>query len=165
MRSAFSEFAVGLSFILALASATYSQTVADGRPKGVDTQATPSQVTTAAIKEYRKLALGMSPDEVESLWGEPKIKDERGFLYNLSDFETAQIEIGPEKKVIAIAIMFKDGKGAPSLTEVFGTGATANPQQNGAVYKMVRYNDAGYWVSYYAGSGENALTTITIRKL
>jgi hypothetical protein len=157
-------FVFGLTSIFALASLTYSQTVADTRSKSVHEQVVANMAATP-MKQYRKLALGMSSDDVESLWGEPKIKDERGFLYNLSDSETAQIEVGPEKKVTAIAIMFENGKGAPSLTEVFGTGATADPQQNGAVYKMVRYTDEGYWISYYAGSGDNAVTTITIRKL
>ena len=166
MRNAISGFALGFAFVLlALGPATYSQTVADGRPKAADEQVITSPASTAPMKEYRKVALGMSPEDVESIWGEPKIKDESGFLYNLSDSEMAQIEVGPQKKVTAIAIMFEGGKGAPSLADVFGPGATAERQQNGSVYKMVRYKDAGYWLSYSAGSGDNALTTITIRKL
>lgn len=166
MRNAISGLvAIGFALMLALAPAADAQAVADIRPKAADKQATTNQAATAPMKEFRKVGIGMSADDVESAWGEPKVKDDSGFLYNLSDSETAQIEVGPEKKVTAIAIMFKNGKGAPSLAEVFGAGATADREQNGTVYKMVRYPDAGYWLSYYAGSGENAVTTITIRRL
>lgn len=165
MRNAISGFVVGLAFMLALAPTACAQAVADSRPKAADKQVATNQAGTAPMKEYRKVGIGMSADDVESAWGEPKVKDDSGFLYNLSDSETAQIEVGPEKKVTAIAIMFKNGKGAPSLAEVFGAGATADRQPNGTLYKMVRYEGAGYWVSYYEGSGDNAVTTVTIRKL
>ena len=165
MRIALNGFVVGFAFMFALALSTYAQAVADNRQKAPDEQVTKSQATTTPMKEYRKVSIGMAADEVESAWGEPKIKDESGFLYNLSDHETAQIEVGPDKKVTAIAIMYKEGEGAPSLAEVFGAGATADRQPNGTIYKMVRYADAGYWISYYEGSGDNAVTTVTIRKL
>lgn len=166
MRIAVAEFAFCFAFgLFALAPATHAQTVAVSRPTPADNQVTQSPAAPATEKVFRNVALGMSPDDVESLLGDPKIKDERGFLYNLSDSETAQIEIGPEKKVTAVAFMFANGKGAPSLAEVFGAGVTADPQPNGTIYKMVRYEDAGFWISYYAGSGGNAVTTVTIRKL
>jgi hypothetical protein len=165
MRNVVSRFAVGFTFLLALAPASYAQAIADNRPKAGDDNATAVQTATAPMKEFRKVGIGMSADDVESAWGDPKVKDESGFLFNLSDSETAQVELGPEKKVTAIAITFKDGKGAPSLAEVFGAGATADRQANGTLYKMVRYKDAGYWISYYEASGDNAATTVTIRKL
>ncbi|PYT01741.1 MAG: hypothetical protein DMF63_02540 [Acidobacteria bacterium] len=139
--------------------------MAAGHPKPAETQANTGAVSPAPMREYHALSLGMSPDDVEALWGKPKIKDEGGFLYNRSDSEMAQIEIGSDKKVSAIAVMFQGGKGAPSLTDVFGAGATADPRQNGTVYKMVRYPEAGYWVSYSATPGENGVTIITLRKL
>ena len=165
MRKAVNGVAVGFALTLVLVSATAAQTVADSRPKASEKPVTEGHESIGPMKEYRKVGSGMSEDEVESVLGEPKVKDERGFLYDLSDSETVQIEVGPKNKVIAIAVMFEEGKGAPSLTDVFGPGATADPNQNGSVYKMVRYKDAGLWVSYYSGPGNKSATTITIRKL
>ena len=127
----------------------------------VATKSTPTPVMT----DFQKVAIGATADSVEDLWGRPKVKDSDGFLYELSNSETAQIRIGPDKKVTLIAVTFADGKGAPTLTEVFGEGATPDSNQNGTVYKMVRYPEAGYLITYYAGSGDKAMTTLTIQKL
>lgn len=147
----------------------YAQTVAvANQPAAVttkDSSAPAKKSSMPAMTAFRNVSIGMSADEVKESWGKAKIEDKDGFLYELSDSETAQVRIGPDQKVMTIAITFADGKGAPTLTEVFGEGAAADNSQNGTVYKMVRYPDAGYWVSYFVGSGENAITTLTIQKL
>jgi|GEM_PF-2774450 len=123
-----------------------------------------SVARTPALKEFRKVVIGMPADAVREAWGKPKIEDAQGFLYEPSDSETVQIALDREKKVAAIAAMFAGGKGAPSIADVFGPGVQPQKQENGSVYHMVRYPEAGYWVSYSAGAGENATVILTIQK-
>ena len=119
----------------------------------------------AAFAEYRKVVIGTEASAIKEMWGDPKIEDADGFLYELSESEMAQIVIGPDKKVKAISITYADGKGAPAFGEVFGDGVKPEKKENGTVYRMVRYPEAGYWVSYYAGSGDKPSVTVTIQKL
>jgi hypothetical protein len=147
----------------------YAQTVAAANQPDAattkDSSAPVKKSSMPAMSAFRNVSIGMPADKVKESWGKAKIEDKDGFLFELSDSETAQVRIGPDGKVMTIAVTFAGGKGAPTLTEVFGEGAAADSSQNGTVYKMVRYPDAGYWVSYFVGSGENAITTLTIQKL
>ncbi|HEX6125503.1 MAG TPA: hypothetical protein VFZ23_09055 [Pyrinomonadaceae bacterium] len=117
------------------------------------------------LKEYRKLTIGAPADTLRELWGKPTVEDSDGFVYKMSDSETIQIMIGPEKNISAIAVTFDNGKGAPSFADVFGEAVLPEKRENGSVYKMVRYPDAGYWVAYYMGPPENATVSVTMQKL
>jgi hypothetical protein len=160
---------VAVFSILYISSADiYAQT-----PKGNTEQAsnikktTPSQEAPAAplFKEYRKVSIGMAADTLRDAWGKPANEYSDGLFYEMSDSETIQIVIGPEKKVTAIAVTFIKGKGAPPFADVFGEGVTPEKRENGSVYRLVRYPDAGYWVAYYAGPGEKADVSVTMQKL
>ena len=152
-------FAVGANGqTVAVANQPASLTTKDPTPPAKKT-------SLPAMTEFRKVSIGLPADKVKELWGKAKVEDKDGFLFELSDSETAQVRLGPDQKVTAIAITFTGSKNAPTLVEVFGEGAKPDNSQNGTVYKMVRYPDAGYWVSYFAGSGDNAVTTLTIQKL
>lgn len=117
------------------------------------------------FREIRKATIGMSADALRDLWGKPKVEDKDGFVYELSDSETAQVVIDADKKITAIAMTYTKGKGSPGIADVFGPGISPQKQANGSVYHMVRYPAAGYWVSYHMGPGENAAVTLTMRKL
>lgn len=128
----------------------------------------PSQTATPStpfLKEYRNVSIGTPAEALREAWGKPEIEYSDGFLYEMSDSETIQIVIGPEKKITAIAITFIEGKGAPSFADVFGEGVAPEKRENGSVYRMVRYPDAGYWVAYYTGPAENADVSLTMQKL
>ena len=116
------------------------------------------------FREFRKITIGSSSDELRDAWGKPDMEFSDGVLY-MSDSESIQIAIDPEKKIRAIAVTFIKGQGAPSFAEVFGEGATPENRENGSVYKLVRYRDAGYWVAYSAGSGDDANISVTMQKL
>ena len=116
------------------------------------------------LKEYRKVMIGASADALRDAWGKPEMEYPDGFLYKMSDSETVQIAIGPEKKITAISVTFLKGQGAPSFAEVFGEGVTPEKRENGSVYKMVRYPDASYWVAYYAGANTGSDVTLTMQK-
>lgn len=127
----------------------------------------PSQAAVPApfLKEYRKVSIGMTADTLRDAWGKPANEYSDGLFYEMSDSETIQIVLGPEKKITAIAITFIEGKGAPSFAQVFGDGVTPEKRENGSVYRMVRYPDAGYWVAYYVGPTEKADVSLTMQKL
>jgi hypothetical protein len=128
--------------------------------------APPQQAVVAPVlKEYRNVKIGEPAETLRELWGKPKMEYPDGLLYEPSDSETIQIAIGPDKKITAISITFADGKGAPSFADVFGTAAVPERRENGSVYKLVRYPDAGYWVAYYAGPPDKADVTLTMQKL
>lgn len=161
--------ALAASGTLLAASNSPAQTV-DGELQAAKTEKPVTQVTKPAasmpvLKEYKQLAIGMTADDVEEKWGKPKVHDKDGYLYEFSDTQTAQVRIDPEKKVSAIAVMFMKKGEAPSLVEIFGEGAKPDTEQNGTIYKLVRYPEAGYWISYYAGAGDDGMTTLTIQKL
>lgn len=117
------------------------------------------------LKEYRKVAIGMPADTLREAWGKPKAEYSDGYLYEMSDSETIQIVIGAEKEIKTISVTFADGKGAPEFTEVFGEAVTPERRDNGSVYKMVRYPEAGYWVSFYSGPPANPNVSLTMQKL
>lgn len=117
------------------------------------------------LKEYRKIAIGTPADTLREAWGKPKMEYPDGLIYELSDSETVQIVIGPEKKTATISVTFAEGKGAPAFAEVFGTAIMPEKRENGSVYKMVRYPEAGYWVAYSMGPGEKANVSLTMQKL
>ena len=130
-------------------------------------KASPTQATASAplLKEYRKVSIGMTVDTLRDAWGKPANEYSDALFYEMSDSETVQIALGPEKKVTAIAITFIKGKGAPSFADVFGEGVTPEKRENGSVYRMLRYPHAGYWVAYYAGPTEDADVSLTMQKL
>jgi hypothetical protein len=127
----------------------------------------PAQTAPPAplLKEYRKITIGASAEALREQWGKPKMEFSDGFLYEMSDSETIQISIGPEKNIRAMSITFVDGKGAPSFADVFGEAEVPEKRENGSIYKLVRYPAAGYWVAYYAGPPGNADVTLTMQKL
>jgi hypothetical protein len=127
--------------------------------------AAPSQTVVPVLKEYRKIAIGETVGAVKDVWGKPENEFPDQLLYELSDTESVQVVIDPDKKVTAIAVTFTDGKGAPAFAEVFGDSIMPEKRENGSVYRMVRYPGAGYWIAYYVGPGNNPSVSLTIQKL
>jgi len=117
------------------------------------------------IDNYRNVKIGASADQVKEVLGKPKFKDDTGFVYDLSDAETLQITLAPDSTVTAIAAIFKNDGAAPQFSEIFGASAKPETRSDGSIYKMVRYPDAGYWISYYKGTGNDATIALTIQKL
>lgn len=112
---------------------------------------------------YKGVQLGMSPDDVHKKLGAPKEKDDTQDFYVFSEKETAQV-FYQQQKVYAISVTYIGAKtGAPEPKEVFGTDVQATA--DGRTYKLVRYPEAGYWVSYSRMAGEEPVTTVTMQKL
>ncbi len=113
---------------------------------------------------YKGLGIGMTADEVRKTLGEPKDKTDPQDLFVFSDEESAQFIYGPDKTVTAIMITFS-GKltGAPTAKDVLGEAVPAKP--DGGISKMVRYQKAGYWISYNKIVGDESMVSIAMQKM
>ena len=66
-------------------------------------------------------------------------------------------------RVVAISVDYlAGGSGAPDYKDVIGEKVETRP--DGSLYKLVRYEKAGFWVSYNRSAG-NSMVTITIQKI
>lgn len=113
--------------------------------------------------DYRGVSVGMSADEVRSKLNGIKKGKGQDFL-PLSEHESAQIYYDDTNKVSAISIDYiGDVSKAPSPETVVGT--VIEPKADGSMYKLNRYPEAGYWVSYNRTAGDKPIVTITIQKM
>jgi hypothetical protein len=129
------------------------QSVSANQPKPATSAA--KTILVPAMTDFRKAGIGTTTDDLKKAWGKPELEDRDGFLYDLADGQTAQVAIDGDGKVTAIAVTFRDGTGAPKAEEVFGPNEKIEVKEDGALFHMVRYPDAGYWVSYSSqGSGK-----------
>ena len=155
------------AFILAV-SVSNAQTVSTTPPQEVATVAKSSTSNTAApnapvFTDYRGIRIGMSAEETRSKLDRLKKGDGQDFLV-FSEHESAQIYYDASGKVTAISIdYFGDKNGAPTPEAVLGVPVDAKP--DGSLYQLIRYKDAGYWVSYNRTAGDKPIVTITMQKM
>ncbi|HEY0461568.1 MAG TPA: hypothetical protein VGC97_20695 [Pyrinomonadaceae bacterium] len=117
-------------------------------------------------QNYKGVTIGMAADEVRKKLGAPKSEDADGFFYVFSDSENAQVLIDAEKKVRTISVVFAaENSASPKFADVFGTTAAVEAKPDGSIFKMIKYQDAGYWVSYNRMAGEKATVIVMIQKM
>jgi hypothetical protein len=104
----------------------------------------------------------MTSSEVRAKLGQPTLKADDGDFYTLSDKETAQIAYDSAHKVTTISVDYLEGIRAPDPKAVVGRDLEI---RNGSEYKLVRYPDLGFWVSYNRRLGTMVVVTITIQKM
>lgn len=123
---------------------------------------------TAAVQQplytnYKGISLGMTAQEVRSTLGAPAMKADDQDYFTFSDHETAQIYYDAAHKVTTISVDYAGGVGAPDHKAVVGAELETRP--NGSLYRVVRYESQGFWVSYSRTTGELVIVTITIQKI
>lgn len=156
-------FTLGLAVSASSQTEKQDQAVSAVNPKAAVIKE-PDAVAMPAMREFRDISIGTPAVELKKAWGKPAVEDKDGYLYEFSDEELVQVAIGTEKKVDAIAATFRDGTGAPTIESVFGPGVKPAAGENGSVYHLVRYPEAGYWVSY-SSQGKGNAVTITFKKI
>jgi len=118
----------------------------------------------SVIKEYRGIFLGTERSQVHSKLGSPKNEFPGEDNFELSTNETARVFYDDAKKVKAIVVMYS-GKvdTAPKANDVVGEPVEARP--DGGMYKMVRFEEKGFWVSYVKVAGDNPSVIITVQAM
>ena len=158
------------ALLLCLCAGASAQTAGDKpvpanqpKPAAPATAATKA-IRTPAMAEFRKAGIGTAAADLKQAWGKPELEDKTGFIYQFSDKEMAQIALDAEQKVDTIAVTFQDGTGAPKPEEVFGPKEKIERKEGGGLFHMVRYPEAGYWVSYFS-QGDGKAVIITYKKI
>lgn len=127
------------------------------------TAANASKADKPLYLDYKGVQIDMTQEEVRKKLGSPRDKDDSQDFYLFSEQETAQI-FYRAKKVFAVSVSYMGAKAtAPGPKAVIGT--ELEPSADGRLYKIVRYPEAGYWVSYSRISGDEPMVTVTMQKL
>ena len=121
-------------------------------------------VTSRSLySDYKGVRIGMNIEEARTKLGEPTQKADDQDLYVISEIETAQIYYDVLHKGVAISVDYlAGGSGAPPYKDVIGE--KVETKADGSIYKLVRYEKAGFWVSYNR-SATNSMVSITIQKI
>jgi len=136
------------------------------QPPAVAQPALPAaQIAEPIYREYRGVQIGMSKEQVRQKLGTPGDVSDRQDFFNLSGVESAQVFYDAQTRVMAVSVNYLgEGGGAPAPEKIFG--APVEPTADGTVYKLVRYERAGYHVIYSRTGGDAPpLVTVTMQKI
>jgi hypothetical protein len=162
MRNMKRNFSAGLITVLVCIIGGFS---ASANAQVVRAQAAFANDTTIQqpiYSEYKGVRLGMTAQEARAKLGTPAIKSNDQDYYVFSDNETAQIGYDADHKVVTISVDYFRGIGAPDPKTVVGGDLGLLP--SGSLYRIVRYESLGFWVSYNRTPGPMAMVSITIQK-
>jgi len=124
----------------------------------------PAATQQPSYSDYKGVRIGMSTEEARAKLGAPTREFDGQDLYVVSETETVQIYYDTSRKVTAISIDYLGDKGgAPDYKAIVG--AKIQTRQDGSLYKFVRYEQLGFWVSFNRTVGELGVTTVTIQKI
>lgn len=139
--------------------------VVSANAQNVEGKKVSAKTEEPAWHSYKDVHIGMTDKEVRDRLGSPKSEDTEGYFYMVSDTETAQVLFDGAKKVRTISIVYSsEHPSCPKYAEVFGPNVAVEPKPDGAVYKLVRYQELGYWVSFNRTAGDKPMVIITIQK-
>lgn len=118
---------------------------------------------TPVFTAYRGVSVGLTADEVRQKLGKPEEKFDDMDLFAFSDEERARVYYDKDKKARAISVTYMGtGGGAPTPVAVLGT--EIETKGDGSMHQLIRYPEAGYWVSYSRTAGDSPLVMITMQK-
>jgi hypothetical protein len=112
--------------------------------------------------DYKGVRIGMDAVEARKKLGNASDKSDAQDFYVFSEQETAQVYYD-KGKVMAVSVNYLGEKTAPLPKIVLGIDIEAKP--DGGMFKLVRYPEAGYWVSYNRTGGGDPLVTVTMQKI
>lgn len=157
-----------LAFILFTAVSLAAQAQPSNRlaqkaePKPAQAAPPSAQLEEPRYREYRGVRLGMTEAQVHAALGTPKDSDGRQEFYALSESEMAQVFYDAGRNVWAVNVSYLGGQ-VPTPEQVFGGPVEVKP--DGSIYKMVKYDRAGYYVAYSRDAGDAPLVTVVMQKL
>jgi|SRR6185503_724422 hypothetical protein len=121
-----------------------------------------SEVQQPLYTEYRGVRLGMTAAEAREKLGEAAMMSNEQDYFVISQNETTQIVYDTSQKVKTISTDYTGGVGAPDYRAVVGDGMLLQ-KPDGSLFRMVQYQSAGMWVSYYKSATAVPVVTITIQ--
>ena len=125
--------------------------------------AVPAVTQQPLYTEYKGVRLGMTAEEVRTKLGNPAFMDKELGYFVFSETETVQIGYDAAGKVKIISVDYLNGTAAPAPRAVVG--AELETREDGSLYKVVYYENQGFWVSYSRTAGPVIIVTITIQKM
>ena len=131
--------------------------------QGPAPQANQEKTEEPPFHEYKGVRIGMTADEARKKLGNPTDKGDKQDYYALNDNESCEVYYDDGKKVYAVKVTYLGGNAIPAPKTVLGM--EADTQQNGSLYKMLRFPKVGYWVSYTRTAGDSPMTLITMQKI
>src|SRR5687767_12215157 len=149
---------------LAKSQATDTEVASKTGPAELKQPNDSASATAPVYKDFRGVTLGMNAEDVREKLGHLKDKGERQDFFVFSESLSAQIVYDDQRKVIVISVDFvgKDGNG-PSPESVLGEAVQA--KQDGSIYQLKRYPEAGYWLAYSRTAGDHPIVTVTMQKM
>ena len=116
------------------------------------------------IKEYRGIFIGSERSLVHEKLGNPKNEFTGEDNFELSESESVRVFYDDAKKVKAIVVTYSGTiDAAPKPSDVIGEKIEARP--DGGMYKLVRVEDKGFWVSYVKVAGDTPSVIITVQSV
>jgi hypothetical protein len=129
----------------------------------VEEAAGESSTVAPVIKEYKGVRIGMTADEARGALGGSDAAKEKRDVFLVSDDEMAQLFFDKDGKLQAVSVTYLPKGDAPAATAVLGVEVAAGT--DGRAYKLIRYPEAGYWVSYNRTAGDAPVVTVTMKKM
>ncbi|MCM3903917.1 MAG: hypothetical protein ND866_19625 [Pyrinomonadaceae bacterium] len=143
---------------------TQANAQAKSQPKTSNVLSEPAATQQPPYSDYKGVRIGMSMEEARVKLGQPTREFENQDLYVVSETETAQVFYDAKHKITAITIDYLgDKSGAPDNKAIVGDNIQTKP--DGSMYKLVRYEQLGFWVSFNRTAGELGIITVTIQKI
>lgn len=134
------------------------------RPRAANAFSESTKTQQPLYSDYKGVSIGMSKDEARAKLGPPTQEYEGQDLYVVSEGQTLQVYYDTTPKVTAISVDYLGDKtGAPNYKAIVGDNIQTKP--DGSMYKLVRYDQLGFWVSFNRTAGELGITTVTIQRI
>jgi hypothetical protein len=170
-NNSFSLKLIGISFVFAMFGlfSDFSGTGANAQVKKLQPKSANALTKSAGTQQplysdYKGVRIGMSHTEARAKLGPPTREFESQDLYVVSETETVQLFFDRSRNITAISIDYLSStSAAPDYKTVVGNDVEIKP--DGSIYKLVRYEQLGFWVSFSRTAGDLGITTITIQKI
>lgn len=118
----------------------------------------------AAFDSYRGVGIGTLRDDARESLGRTKHEYADEDNFEISDSETMRVFYTPEKRVKALVITFTgELDETPTADKILGEAVV--PKPDGGAFKMVRFPEKGYWVSYLKTAGDSPSVVITMQRI
>ena len=149
---------MGATLANAQEASTTQEAATNSSVKAKSANATPA--VTPLFTAYRGVSVGLTADEVRQKLGKPEEKFDDMDLFVFSDKERARVYYDKDKKARAISVTYIGS--APTAMDVLGT--EIETKADGSMHHLIRYPEAGYWVSYNRTAGADPLVMVTMQK-